>query len=208
MTRGVGCARDLTVIGLPMTHLAPANRKGRSPMGPGALAGARIRRGGDPRSVGGASQARPLLRAEQQRPAIMSEVGAGADYPHGEKRLDPEAARRRDPCPGADRPVVLFCASLHRPHPGRLAPAPQPATGDVARPFCGRAALCANAPYASAGSILRLASMSPRTEATDLSNIACSSALSLISSTFSTPPAPITTGTPTYRPLTPYSPER
>ena len=46
------------------------------------------------------------------------------------------------------------------------------------------------------------------TAATDLSIIACSSALSLNSITFSTPPAPSTVGTPTKYPFTPNSPFR
>jgi len=46
------------------------------------------------------------------------------------------------------------------------------------------------------------------TAATDLSIIACSSALSLNSITFSTPPAPNTVGTPTKYPFTPNSPFR
>ena len=46
------------------------------------------------------------------------------------------------------------------------------------------------------------------TAATDLSIIVCSSALSLNSITFSTPPAPSTVGTPTKYPFTPNSPFR
>jgi len=46
------------------------------------------------------------------------------------------------------------------------------------------------------------------TAATDLSIIACSSALSLNSMIFSTPPDPSTVGTPTKYPFTPNSPFR
>src|SRR6267142_6195444 len=47
-----------------------------------------------------------------------------------------------------------------------------------------------------------------RTEATDFSSAAFSSAVSLISIICSTPRAPSFTGTPTYNPLIPYSPSR
>ena len=46
-------------------------------------------------------------------------------------------------------------------------------------------------------------SFSARTAATEWSNIFCSSSFSAISTTRSTPPAPITTGTPTYNPSRP-----
>jgi len=52
------------------------------------------------------------------------------------------------------------------------------------------------------------ASINSRTAAQDLSNAAFSSAFSSISTMRSIPPAPITTGTPTYRSLIPYSPFR
>ena len=51
--------------------------------------------------------------------------------------------------------------------------------------------------YASEASIAMQASTRPLTAFTDLSNPACSSLLSLISTTRSTPPAPMTVGTPT-----------
>jgi hypothetical protein len=60
--------------------------------------------------------------------------------------------------------------------------------------------------FAKLGSIFLQASTSPRTAATELSNIFFSSALRVISTTFSTPPAPITVGTPTYRSFSPYWP--
>src|SRR5436190_23270684 len=60
----------------------------------------------------------------------------------------------------------------------------------------------------SCGAILEQASIRPFTDSTDLRNMARSAALRSISTIFSTPLAPITTGTPTYMPLTPYSPLR
>ena len=51
--------------------------------------------------------------------------------------------------------------------------------------------------YFSAGLIVLHASTSPCTEATDLANIPFSAASSATSTIFSTPFAPITTGTPT-----------
>ena len=50
--------------------------------------------------------------------------------------------------------------------------------------------------HASAGLIALHASIKPRTEATDLANIALSASSSVISTIRSTPFAPITTGTP------------
>ena len=48
------------------------------------------------------------------------------------------------------------------------------------------------------------ASTSPRTDSTDLANMAVSASSIGNSTMRSTPPAPITTGTPTYMPLWPY----
>ena len=53
-----------------------------------------------------------------------------------------------------------------------------------------------------------MASTSSRTCDADTSTAFFSSGVSAISKTFSTPPAPSCTGTPTYRPLSPYSPSR
>src|ERR1700712_4086368 len=55
---------------------------------------------------------------------------------------------------------------------------------------------------------LREASINSRTAPQDLSKAACSVGLSSISTIFSTPPAPMTTGTPTYMSLMPYWPVR
>ena len=55
---------------------------------------------------------------------------------------------------------------------------------------------------------LREASISSRTAPQDLSNAAFSVGFSSISTIFSTPPAPMTTGTPTYMSLMPYWPVR
>ncbi len=64
-------------------------------------------------------------------------------------------------------------------------------------------ALCA-----SFGAILMQASTRPFTEATDFWNIALSASFSSTSTIFSTPLAPITTGTPTYMSFTPNWPVR
>src|SRR6266849_4671142 len=58
------------------------------------------------------------------------------------------------------------------------------------------------------GAIFFQASTRPCTAPTDLSNASRSLPASSISTTRSTPFDPITTGTPTYMSLTPYSPER
>ncbi len=60
----------------------------------------------------------------------------------------------------------------------------------------------------SCGAILVQASTRPFTASTDLMNIERSAALRSISTIRSAPPAPMITGTPTYKPLTPYSPFR
>ena len=60
----------------------------------------------------------------------------------------------------------------------------------------------------ASGAILVQASIRPFTDSTDFWNIARSAALRSISTIFSMPLAPITTGTPTYMPFTPYSPLR
>ena len=62
--------------------------------------------------------------------------------------------------------------------------------------------------FPSVGAILLQASTSVRTAVTDLSNISRSAPLNSSSITRSTPFAPITTGTPTYKSFTPYSPLR
>lgn len=62
--------------------------------------------------------------------------------------------------------------------------------------------------HASDASMPLQAASRPRTAATDLSNITCSSVFSEMSMIFSTPPAPITVGTPTYIPSSPYSPSQ
>src|SRR5581483_186337 len=61
---------------------------------------------------------------------------------------------------------------------------------------------------ARCGAILVQASIRPFTDSTDFWNMARSAALRSISTILSMPLAPITTGTPTYMPLTPYSPLR
>ena len=65
------------------------------------------------------------------------------------------------------------------------------------KPSCLPAAVAAAAYYFRLGSMPLQASIRPCTEATDLANIAFSSSLVENSITFSAPPAPITTGTPT-----------
>src|SRR4051812_48189398 len=63
-------------------------------------------------------------------------------------------------------------------------------------------------PWPRLGAIVMQASTSDFTAATDLSNIARSVPFNWISTMRSTPLAAITVGTPTYRPLIPYSPLR
>ena len=58
------------------------------------------------------------------------------------------------------------------------------------------------------GSSLRTVLTRPRTADTDFLNAAFSVRFNETCTTRSTPPAPMTTGTPTYRPRTPYSPSR
>lgn len=62
--------------------------------------------------------------------------------------------------------------------------------------------------YARELSMPLQASTRPLTAFTEVSNISCSSLLSLMFTTFSTPPAPITVGTPTYMSFTPRSPSQ
>src|SRR6185369_5373635 len=76
-------------------------------------------------------------------------------------------------------------------HPAPLVQLPRPGAGQSLPSFLSK-------PVATAQSSF--------TAFTDLSNIAFSSPFSEISTTFSTPLAPITVGTPTYRSLTPYWP--
>ena len=71
-------------------------------------------------------------------------------------------------------------------------------------------AFLAGAVFLAAAAFIRrwVVLSNPFTALTDLRNMAFSSASSWISTIFSTPLAPITVGTPTYMPLTPYSPDR
>src|SRR4029077_42404 len=62
--------------------------------------------------------------------------------------------------------------------------------------------------FAPPAMTLSIACTSSSTWLTETRNCFCSSSVRAISITFSTPPAPICTGTPTYTPRTPYSPSR
>ena len=78
----------------------------------------------------------------------------------------------------------------------------------TARAGRARAVLSAQVrPQARVASMALQASSRPFTALTDLSNIACSSAFSLMSTIFSMPSLPMMVGTPTYIPSRPKAPE-
>lgn len=74
----------------------------------------------------------------------------------------------------------------------------------------GRSPVClrSKTTYANVLSMPLQASTNPLTALTELSNIACSSLLSVMSTIFSIPFAPIIVGNPTYMPLRPNSPSQ